>query len=182
MVVIIIILMLMFMAILMFNQIFRGQEVRTAGRMLEQSMAHARELAAMKGRCYHIWLYNWPTGKCGLLRIYEDTDRNGAFTGGGVDKMVDGSRIELPKFCYFGDPAHGITPQMYPARITLTPTGYARFSGGVSRGAFDTNFNGTNPTLMGDVVIVLENKPHHICIDIDKTAGKVRRQEYLFIE
>jgi prepilin-type N-terminal cleavage/methylation domain-containing protein len=184
-VVMIIALMLMFMATMMFNEMFRGQEVRTSGRMVEQALADARQHAAQTGRRHFVVFSNGITADRGSLQIFADTNRSGAYEPV-TDQLVPAGLLDLPKFCFFAEPGYksGISTKMYPDMVTLHPTGYARYTPsayGVQRGPFDNNFNLASPSLMGDVVIVVKNKPHVLCIDIDPTAGKVRRQEYLHI-
>lgn len=183
-VVMIIALMLMFMATMMFNEMFRGQEVRTAGRLVEQALADARQHAAQTGRPHFVLFSNTITPDRGTLQIFADTNRSRAYEAGS-DQLVPAGQLDLPKFCFFAEPGYGsgISSKFYPDMITLFSTGYARYTPaayGVQRSGFDNNFNLASPSLMGDVVIVVKNKPHTMCLDIDPVAGKVRRQEYLF--
>ncbi|HLG42099.1 MAG TPA: type II secretion system protein [Planctomycetota bacterium] len=182
-VVMIIALMLMFMALMMFNEMFRGQEVRTAGRLVEQAMSDARQLSAEKGTQFYVRLSNSITPDRGTVQTFADTNRSGAYEVG-TDQLVPGGQTDLPKFCFFGDTTNGLATKMYPDMITLVPTGYARYTPaayGVQRGNFDSNFNLASPSIMGDIVVVVKGKPHKLCLDIDTMAGKVRRQEYLHI-
>jgi type II secretory pathway pseudopilin PulG len=182
-VVMIIVLMLMFMAVMMFNEMFRGQEARTAGRIVEHAIADARTWAATTGKPHLVVFSNTKTADRGTVEVFQDVDRSGSYSAG-TDKATAGGRQELPKFCFFGDASNGAGAKAYPDYIVVYPTGFARLAPvgyGVQRSAFDANFNQTNPSLMGDVVIVVKNKAHRMCLDIDPSAGKVRRQEYLHI-
>jgi len=182
-VVMIIALMLMFMALMMFNEMFRGQEVRTAGRLVEQALADGRQLSAEKGTQFYVRFSNAITADRGTIQIFADTNRSGGYESG-TDQLVPGGQIDLPKFCYFGDTAYGLASKMYPDMVTLVPTGYAKYTPaayGVQRGPFDANFNLASPSILGDIVLVVKSKPHKLCLDIDTMAGKVRRQEYLHI-
>lgn len=180
--VMIIALILMGSSLVLFNQIFRGQEVRTGGRIVEQAIARARALAAGRKRTHFVRFYNdrSPKKQHGVIEIYEDTDRNGSLNPK-TDRLVPQGTLALPRYTYFIEKPD----KLFPDWISINAMAYARFNPGyrgVPRTRFDSNFNQKAPKLMGDVCLEVENKPHRLCIDIDTTSGKSRRQEYRFME
>jgi prepilin-type N-terminal cleavage/methylation domain-containing protein len=183
-IVMIIILLLMTAAVALFNEMFRGQEVRSAGEIIVQAVSDARELAAKEQTIYFVRFYNNPAKNSGVIEVYKDSDKNRQLDPA-VDKLAPGGTYTLPKFCFFADTTVGIGAKIYPDWAGIYPTGYLVYSPGytgVQRTAFDANFNSPNPTLMGDVAVVVKGRPYQMGLDIDTAAGKVRRTEFLFKE
>jgi len=172
-IVMIIAILLMTMAVALFNVMMRGQGVRMAGQLLAQTMYSAQGEALNKRSNVILELTNETDG--GKLRILIDKDGNKAPSTG--DEEIEGGTAYLPKHVEFF--------QGFPAYIVFNPTGACSFPPGhtqVQRNQFDTNFNRANPNLMGDVIIWAPGKEHRFCLDIDAYAGKVRRMEYLWVE
>jgi prepilin-type N-terminal cleavage/methylation domain-containing protein len=183
-VVIVIILILMTAAVALFNEMFRGQEVRTAADTVVQAVADARESAAKEGIMFFVVFSNDTTINRGIMKIYRDTDKNKAFDAA-FDALTPGGEYQLPKHCYFAETQFGAPAKIYPDWLGINPTGYVIFKPGYSgtqRSTFDSNYNLAAPVLMGDVAVVVKNRPYQMGLDIDKAAGKVRRTEFIFKE
>jgi prepilin-type N-terminal cleavage/methylation domain-containing protein len=183
-IVVIIVLLLMTAAVALFNEMFRGQEVRSAADMVLQAMSDARESAAKEQTMYFVRFYNDAALNRGVIQVYKDVDKNRALDTS-VDKIPAGGEYQLPKFCFFADSSVGIASKLYPDWLGVYPTGYVIYCPGytgVQQSTFDTNYNSPSPVLMGDVAIVVKGRPYQSGIDIDKAAGKVRRIEFLFKE
>lgn len=182
-IVIIIVILLAFMIVALFNEMFRGQGVREAARIVQQAVSDAREFAAKERVMHFLKMYNATDG--GVIEVWKDTDGDKQLTGG--DKMVAGGKIDLPKWCYFVNSTSGSglgainTPGFH--WVGFEPTGYCKYNPGftgVEASQFDTNWNGATPQLVGDVCIEIKNQPYKMGIDIDRVAGKVRRHEFLY--
>jgi len=183
-IVIVVILILMTAAVALFNEMFRGQEVRTAADTVLQALADAREAAAKEQTMYFVEFTNNTTTNRGVLKVYKDIDKSRSLDTA-VDTLAHGAEYQLPKFCFFADTAYGAPSKIFPDWLGVYPTGYVIFKPGypgVQQSVFDANFNLAAPTLMGDVAVVVKDRPYQVGIDIDKAAGKVRRAEFLFKE
>jgi prepilin-type N-terminal cleavage/methylation domain-containing protein len=183
-IVIVVILILMTAAVALFNEMFRGQEVRTAADTVLQALADAREAAAKEQTMYFVEFTNNATTSRGVLKVYKDVDKSRSLDTA-VDKLSPGGEYQLPKHCFFAEPAYSAPSKMFPDWLGVYPTGYVIYKpgySGVQQSTFDANYNQAAPVLMGDVAVVVQNRPYQVGIDIDKAAGKVRRAEFLFKE
>ncbi len=181
-VVIIIITILTGTTVMLANNIMRGQAVRQAAMIVKQGVAQAKQMAAATRRV-HFLVFS-PTGQEGWLEIHADSNGSGDYQGdqdpktdSDQDRMVQGHRIDLPQFVVF---------EVAPAWIAFQPSGYITMhdSGGglfpeVQASSFDAIMNGSDPRVVGDVVIAMLNRPYKQCMDLDRAAGKVRRDFFL---
>lgn len=183
-IVIVVILILMTAAVALFNEMFRGQEVRTAADTILQALADARESAAKEQTMYFVEFTNDTASNRGRIKVYKDTDKSRSLSAP-PDTLAPGGEYQLPKFCYFAEPTYGAPTKIFPDWVGVYPTGYVIFKPGytgVQQSAFDANFNSATPSLMGDVAVVVKDRPYQAAVDIDKAAGRVRRAEFIFKE
>jgi prepilin-type N-terminal cleavage/methylation domain-containing protein len=179
-IVIVVIMILLTSLSALFNEMFRGEEVREGGRIVEQAISLAREEAAKSRIVHFVKLCNEP--HAGVIEIWRDEDGDRSLTG--ADHRIEGGRIELPRHCRFRPPGIGAASPPNSHWLAFEPTGMCRFNpgfAGVEASAFDANWNLSKPTLMGDVCLEVPGRPYRVGMDIDLIAGKIRRSEFLFI-
>ncbi len=169
------------------NIFFRGQGVRQGTMVVQQALAQAKQLAADKRTMYFVVFINKPGG--GEIQIYADTgtpttapDRN---YDPATDKQLETRPYLMPKNVNFNT---GKTPFF----IGVGPSGYCEFSGSavgssasmgsgsfteVQASTFEAALNANN--LDGDIVLSQANNKYHMCLDVDRASGKVRRSHFL---
>jgi prepilin-type N-terminal cleavage/methylation domain-containing protein len=176
-VVIIIIAILAGTSVMLMNSFFRGQGVRKGAMIVTQAVAEAKQMAAKTHRT--VFLVFSPAKTEGWMEIHTDFNEDGIYQGDQKDTSVDPdpaidrTKIELPKFVQF---------EKSPVWIGFTPSGYVIFNGGfveMQASSFDAIMNGSNPTAVGDVVLMLQNRGFKMCLDLDRASGKIRRSFFL---
>lgn len=170
------------------NIFFRGQGVRQGSMVVQQALAQAKQLAADRRTMYFVVFINRPDG--GEMQIYADT---GAGTNApdktytpGTDKQIETRAYQMPKNVNF-------LQNKTPFFIGVNPSGYCEFSTGqgvgttpgagagsfteVQASTFEGNLSSNN--VDGDIVLVQSNNKYHMCIDVDRSSGKMRRSHFL---
>jgi prepilin-type N-terminal cleavage/methylation domain-containing protein len=169
-VVIVIIVLLAASSVAMFMAMFRGQGIRQGALVVIQAVARAKQLSANQRVVHFLVLENEPEG--GWMQIHIDGNGDGQYTVG-ADPVIEGDRIELPKYCEF---------KKKPDWMGFNPSGYIIFSPGhveVQAGIFDGEMAKPSPTAIGDIILQMTGEQMKLCIDLDRPAGKVRRHEFL---
>jgi prepilin-type N-terminal cleavage/methylation domain-containing protein len=169
------------------NIFFRGQGVRQGTMVVQQALAQAKQLAADKRTMYFVVFLNKSDG--GEIQIYADTGTpttapNRQYDPG-TDTQVQVRPYLLPKNVNFNG-------QYTPFFIGVGPSGYCEFSGtavGSSASSGSGSFTEVQASTFeaslaanqcnGDIVLSQANKMYHMCLDVDRASGKIRRSHFL---
>ena len=182
-IVIIIIIILASVLTASMSMFFRGQGVRQGTQQCIMAFAQARQLAATRNRIYFVVFHN--DGDSGTLEIHENTtpdsmdkpDYEGDFnltTKDEIDPPVGANPIGLPRNVFFME-------GKYPPWVGIRPTGTCFFPKSfnpVGASKFDGNAAMANPLDIGDIVLEALDQPHRMCLDLDRSSGKIRRWFY----
>jgi len=178
-IVIIIIVLLVTMSVALLSVFFRGQGARQGAMVVTQVLAQAKQEAAKTHR-YHFVVFS-KQGKDGWMEIHQDDPNmsNGIYNGdqnpdsNDSDPIVPDSYTELPRNVVF---------EYAPDWMAIAPSGYCSFSPGfkeMQASSFDKIMNGASPKPVGDIVLRVLNKPFTMCLDIDRSSGKIRRNFFV---
>lgn len=188
MVVIIIIIIMASVSVALLNTFFKGQGARQGGMIVMQAVARAKQAAA-ETHNVHFLVFS-TIKKEGWLEVHRDADGDGRYTGDQDpatqepdtgDPMLEGHRIDLPKYVVF---------EVAPDWIAFQPSGhmtlyragspYNDVPAGQFDGVMDKLASASNR--IGDVIVWVENQDYWMCLDVDRPSGKVRRQVFVTAE
>jgi prepilin-type N-terminal cleavage/methylation domain-containing protein len=176
-IVIIIIVMLATMSVALLSVFFRGQGARQGAMIVTQVLAQCRQEAARSHRYYFVVFSK--KGEDGWMEIHKDQDNNGIYNGDQNPKSLDADPtvpdgyVDLPRNVAF---------EQAPDWLSVSPSGYVGFSPGfkeIQASSFDTVMNGPSPSPVGDVILRVINKGYVMCLDIDRSSGKIRRNFFI---
>ncbi|MBI2900645.1 MAG: prepilin-type N-terminal cleavage/methylation domain-containing protein [Planctomycetes bacterium] len=173
-VVIIIIVILASVAIVMASMFLRGQGVRQSAMTIRQTFARARQLAVTQRVIHWVTFYKIAGTNNAGMRLYRDNG-DGVLTGWPTpsDPLVENDPIELPRHVDY---------HLNVSYVGFTPSGTALFPPAYSEvqaSSFDAQMAASNPNLIGDVVVKTTDNKYYMCMDIDRAAGKVRRDQFV---
>ena len=182
-IVIIIIIILASVLTASMSMFFRGQGVRQGTQQVIMAFAQARQLAATRNRIYFVVFHN--DGDSGTLEIHEnttpDTDPDPIYGGDfnlttedSIDPAVGANPVGLPRNVFFME-------GKYPPWVGIRPTGTCFFPdtfNPIGASDFDGNAAQADPLDIGDIVLEAVDQPHRMCLDLDRSSGKIRRWFY----
>lgn len=176
-IVIIIIVLLATMSVALLSVFFRGQGARQGAMTVTQVLAQCKQEAARSHRYYFVVFSK--KDEDGWMEIHKDQDNNGIYNGDRNPKSLDpdptvpDGYIDLPRNVGFDNS---------PEWLSVSPSGYVGFSSGfkeIQASSFDAVMNGPSPSPVGDIILRVINKGYVMCLDIDRSSGKIRRNFFL---
>jgi prepilin-type N-terminal cleavage/methylation domain-containing protein len=178
-VVIVIIVMLTGITIAMSGAFLRGQGVRQGSGLVIQTVARAKQLTADQRVMHFLVFTNLADG--GRLEVRRDANSNGTYEV--ATDLIDGQPVDMPKYCMFEKAPSwmGFNPSGYVVYSTngITVNGAAGAFVEVQAGEFDGNTAAATPAVKGDIVLKMLNESYRVLMDVDRTAGKVRRHQFV---
>ncbi len=164
-VVVIIITMLAGASVAMMGVFLRGQGIRSGATMVATAISQAKQHAAEKRILHFVKFENSKDGD-GRIRIFEDT--NNSKLPDAQDREVEARALELPKGVFF---------KKAPDYIGINPSGYSTGFLDTASSTFEAALRENRES--GDVILATKGQPYIICMDIDPSAGKIRKWHFL---